>query len=247
MCPGTIRYPDTPLHYKTITIFSRTYVVVSVLIFYFATQSTFNMEKDYLKDISEIRSIMEKSSRFISLSGLSGVMAGVYALIGAAIAYKLVYTSQDMVYRQLIVRDVRGNVTSLIIIALSVLLAAVLTGMYLTRRKAKKQGLKTWDESAKRSLINLMIPLVAGGILVIILYQQGLIGMIAPVTLIFYGMGLINASHYTYRDIRLLGISEVILGLVASAVIGYGLLIWAIGFGVLHIVYGALMYFKYER
>ena len=205
------------------------------------------MEKDYLKDISEIRSIMEKSSRFISLSGLSGVMAGIYALIGAAIAYNLVYTSQDLVYDQLIVRDVRGNVGSLILISASVLLAAVLTGIYLTRKKAKKQGLKTWDESAKRSLINLMIPLIAGGILVIIFYQQGLIPMIAPITLIFYGLGLINASHYTYRDIRLLGISEVILGLIASAVIGYGLLIWAIGFGVLHIVYGALMYFKYER
>lgn len=205
------------------------------------------MEKDYLKDISEIRSIMEKSSRFISLSGLSGVMAGIYALIGAAIAYNLVYTSQDLVYDQLVVRDVRGNVGSLILIASCVLVAAVFTGIYLTRKKAKKQGLKTWDESAKRSLINLMIPLVAGGILVIIFYQQGLIPMIAPVTLIFYGLGLINASHYTYRDIRLLGISEVILGLIASAVIGYGLLIWAIGFGVLHIVYGALMYFKYER
>ncbi|MCE7996289.1 MAG: hypothetical protein HEP71_30200 [Roseivirga sp.] len=205
------------------------------------------MEKDYLKDISEIRSIMEKSSRFISLSGLSGVMAGIYALIGAAIAYNLVYTSQDLVYDQLIIRDVRGNVMSLVLIALSVLLAAVLTGIYLTRKKAKKQGLKTWDESAKRSLINLMIPLAAGGILVVIFYQQGLIPMIAPITLIFYGLGLINASHYTYRDIRLLGISEVILGLIASAVIGYGLLIWALGFGVLHIVYGALMYFKYER
>lgn len=190
---------------------------------------------------------MEKSSRFISLSGLSGVMAGIYALIGAAIAYNLVYTSQDLVYDQLIVRDVRGNVGSLILISASVLLAAVLTGIYLTRKKARKQGLKTWDESAKRSLINLMIPLIAGGILVIIFYQQGLIPMIAPITLIFYGLGLINASHYTYRDIRLLGISEVILGLIASAVIGYGLLIWAIGFGVLHIIYGALMYFKYER
>ena len=205
------------------------------------------MDKDYLKDISEIRSIMEKSSRFISLSGLSGVMAGIYALIGAAVAYNLVYTSQEMVYKQLIVRDVRGNVVTLIIIALAILTAAVLTGIYLTRKKAKKDGLKTWDESAKRSLINLMIPLITGGILVVIFYQQGLIGMIAPVTLIFYGMGLINASHYTYRDIRLLGISEVILGLIASAVIGYGLLIWAIGFGVLHIVYGAMMYFKYER
>ena len=205
------------------------------------------MEKDYLKDISEIRSIMEKSSRFISLSGLSGVMAGIYALIGAAIAYRLVYTSQELVYDQLVVRDVRGNVVSLIIIALSVFTAAVVTGIYLTRRKAKKQGLKTWDESARRSLINLSIPLLTGGILVVIFYYHGLIALIAPVTLIFYGLGLINASHYTYRDIRLLGISEVILGLVASVVIGYGLFIWALGFGVLHIVYGALMYFKYEH
>lgn len=205
------------------------------------------MEKDYLKDISEIRSIMEKSSRFISLSGLSGVMAGIYALIGAAIAHNLVYTSQDLVYRQLVVRDVRGNVVSLVIIALSVLIAAVVTGIFLTRRKARKEGVPSWDETAKRSLINLSIPLIAGGILVVIFYHQGLIGMIAPITLIFYGMGLINASHYTYRDIRLLGISEVILGLVAAYVIGYGLLIWALGFGVLHIVYGALMYFKYER
>lgn len=205
------------------------------------------MEKDYLKDLSEIRSIMEKSSRFISLSGLSGVMAGIYALIGAFIAYKMVYTSQDLVYDQLVIRDFRGNVLNLIILALAVLAAAVGTGIYLTRRKAKKQGLKTWDESAKRSLINLAIPLIAGGILVVIFYYQGLIPLIAPVSLIFYGLGLINASHYTYRDIRLLGISEVILGLIASAIIGYGLLIWAIGFGLLHIVYGAMMYFKYER
>jgi len=205
------------------------------------------MEKDYLKDISEIRSIMEKSSRFISLSGLSGVMAGIYALIGAAIAHELVYTSEIIVYEQLVLRDVRGNLTALIIIAISVLLLTIITGILLTKRKAKKEGVKTWDETTKRLLVNLFIPLIAGGILVIILYNQGLIALIAPVTLIFYGMGLINASHYTYRDIRYLGISEVILGLVASAVLGYGLLIWAIGFGLLHIVYGAMMYFKYER
>lgn len=205
------------------------------------------MEKDYLQDISEIRSIMEKSARFISLSGLSGVLAGIYALIGAAIAHRLVYTSETVIYTQLVVRDVRGNLVELIIIALSILILAIGTGIYLTKRKASKDGVKTWDKTTKRLLVNLFIPLVAGGVLVVIFYQQGLIGMIAPVTLIFYGMGLINASHYTYRDIRFLGISEVILGLIASAVVGYGLLIWAIGFGLLHIIYGAMMYFKYER
>ncbi len=205
------------------------------------------MNKDYLKDISEIRSIMEKSSRFISLSGLSGVLAGIYALIAAAVAYRIAYTSEQLVYDQLVVRDARGNAALLIGIALATLLLTVLTGIYLTKRKAEKHGVKSWDETAKRMLINLMIPLVTGGILVVIFYQYGLIALIAPTTLIFYGLGLINASHYTYRDIRFLGISEVILGLIASAVIGYGLLIWAIGFGVLHIIYGASMYFKYER
>jgi len=200
-----------------------------------------------LKDISEIRSIMEKSSRFISLSGLSGVMAGLYALVGATIAHRLVYTSEITAYEKLVLRDVRGNLAELIIIASSVLLLTIVTGVILTKRKASKEGVKTWDDTTKRLLVNLFIPLIAGGILVIIFYQQGLIGLIAPVTLIFYGMALINASHYTYRDIRFLGISEVILGLIACAVFGYGLLIWALGFGVLHIIYGAMMYFKYER
>ncbi|MBO6661125.1 MAG: hypothetical protein JJ862_11390 [Roseivirga sp.] len=205
------------------------------------------MSDKYIQDIAEIRQMMEKSSRFISLSGLSGVMAGIYALIGAYVAWKLAYTSETLVYDQLIVRDVRGNLTWLMLDAAAVLLLAIITGVYLTRQKAKKQGVKTWDKTAQRLLINLLIPLATGGILVVIFYYQGLIGLIAPTTLIFYGLGLINASHYTYRDVRFLGISEVVLGLVASAVIGYGLLIWAIGFGVLHIIYGAMMYFKYEK
>lgn len=205
------------------------------------------MSNKYIQDIAEIRQMMEKSSRFISLSGLSGVLAGIYALIGAFIAWKLAYTSEELVYDQLIVRDVRGNLTWLIVDAAAVLFLAIVTGVYLTRQKAKKQGVKTWDKTAQRLLINLLIPLATGGILVIIFYYQGLIGLIAPTTLIFYGLGLINASHYTYRDVRFLGISEVVLGLIASAVIGYGLLIWAIGFGALHILYGAIMYFKYEK
>lgn len=205
------------------------------------------MEKDYLKDISEIRSIMEKSSRFISLSGLSGVLAGIYALIGAFVAYKTAYSSELVGYNEQIVRNAKENATVLILDAIVVLALTLITGIILTRRKAKKHGVKSWDETAKRLVINLFIPLISGGILVVILYQQGLIGLMAPVTLIFYGLGLINASHYTYRDIRFLGISEVILGLIAASVVGYGLLIWAMGFGVLHILYGALMYFKYER
>jgi hypothetical protein len=65
--------------------------------------------------------------------------------------------------------------------------------------------------------------------------------------LIFYGLALINASKYTYNDIRYLGISELLIGLCSTLFLGYGLFFWAAGFGLAHIVYGALMYFKYDK
>ena len=205
------------------------------------------MEKDYLKDISEIRSMMEKSSRFISLSGLSGVMAGIYSIIGALVASHLIYNSYDFLNISFIERQVRVNQTYLLLDALAVILLTVITGIYFTTKKAKQNKVKTWDESAKKVIINLLIPLIVGGIFVLILYTRGFISLIAPSTLIFYGLGLINASKYTFRDIRYLGLSQVALGLIAASSIGNGLLFWAIGFGLLHIVYGGLMYFKYER
>lgn len=205
------------------------------------------MEKDYLKDISEIRDMMQRSSRFISLSGLSGIMAGIYALIAAFLAYKIAYTYETIEYNEVLIRNVQGNKTALTLLALSTLALAIITGIVLTKNKAKKNNLPSWDANAKKVVINLLIPLATGGVLVILFYQAGLIKMIAPMTLIFYGLGLINASHFTYRDIRILGLSEVLLGLIACVFTGYGLLFWALGFGILHIVYGTAMYLKYEK
>ena len=196
-------------------------------------------QTDYLKDITEIRSIMERSSRFISLSGLSGVMAGVYALAGAYVAH-------------LIVQDYRANhneyvVTYLMTVAAVVLLLAVGTGVFLTTRRARAQGATIWDATAQRLLINLLIPLVVGGLFSLILVARGMVGIIAPSMLIFYGLALVNASKYTLTDIRYLGFAEIGLGLLAALLPGYSLLFWALGFGVLHIIYGTLMYYTHER
>ena len=114
-------------------------------------------------------------------------------------------------------------------------------------RKAKRKGLPVWDSTAKRLLLNLLIPLATGGLFCLVLLYHRQVGMIAPATLIFYGLALLNASKYTLNDIRYLGILEIIIGLIASVYIGYGLLFWAVGFGVLHIVYGIVMYSKYEK
>jgi hypothetical protein len=203
-------------------------------------------QKEHLQAITEIRSMMERSSRFISLSGLSGICSGVFALGGAYLAWLKLNSFQSN-YRTLEGSDFMDTIIYLLTDAALVLALSLAAGTILTIRNSKKKGIKIWDTTAKRLLINLLIPLCTGGLFCLVLLYHGLVGLVAPATLIFYGLSLLNASKYTLNDIRYLGIFEIVLGLLASLYIGYGLYFWALGFGVLHIVYGALMYFKYER
>jgi hypothetical protein len=209
-------------------------------------------EQDIQDELVSIRSMMERSSKFISLSGLSGILSGVYALIGAGLAYNLIYSGDGFFYTRdyLIAND---NITQvellskLIIIALVVLALSLATGLLLTVRKAKQKGQPVWGSISRQLLFNMVVPLIAGGVLMLILLSRGYLGIVASASLIFYGIALVNASNFTFKDVRYLGICEILLGLLAALLPGYGLLFWAIGFGVLHIVYGSIMYLKYDR
>lgn len=212
------------------------------------------MEDNYknpLEALSDIKQMMERSSRFISLSGLSGVFAGIYALIGASVAYWYLNINDltRISYRNVILHEeVRMEFIRFFLLdAGIVLILAFATGIFLTTRSAKRNNQSIWDKTAQRLLINMMIPLVAGAVFCLALMVNHLYGLIGPAMLLFYGMALINASKYTLGDVRYLGICEVILGLLSSFCIGYGLIFWSIGFGVLHIVYGIVMYIKYEK
>lgn len=201
-------------------------------------------KQKYIDDLNEIKDIMNRSSKFISLSGLSGVFAGVFALLGAYFAYRMVYMNQDYIgYERAVATN--DNLTILLIIALITLSLSIGVGIFLSTRKAKKNNQKIWDLQTKRLLINLLIPLITGGIFCLILLFNGYVGIIAPLTLIFYGLALVNASKYTLKEVRSLGIAEIILGLIATYFIGYGLLFWSVGFGLLHIIYGIIMKTRY--
>lgn len=217
-------------------------------------QSTFEMTEaqKHLKQITEIRDMMERSSRFISLSGLSGVFAGVVAILGSLAAYWYLKIERAPIDLHNYLLDARGGYIQEAMLFLVADAAIVLTlalgfGIFFTTRRAKKKGLPIWDNQAKRLLTNLAIPLVVGGLFCLMLLLHHEIYLIAPTTLIFYGLALINASKYTVNDIRYLGFSEVLLGLLGSYFVGYGWISWVIGFGVLHILYGAWMYWRYER
>ena len=203
--------------------------------------------KDYLEDISEIRNIMERSSNFISLSGLSGIMAGIYALIGSFIAYRIVYIEKTILGVREVYINEEATITKLSILAIVVLVLAVATGIYLTIRKSGNTSLSFSDSGFKNLLINLLIPLITGGLFILILVSRGYYNIVAPSFLIFYGLSLINGSKYTLRDIKYLGMIEIGLGLICALFPGYGLIFWALGFGVMHILYGTMMYYKYEK
>jgi hypothetical protein len=219
---------------------------------YFVFQSTFIMNKQPINQLDEIKNLMERSSRFISLSGLSGVFAGITALIGSAAAffildYDLRYFKPDAFFGSHEKYLTYWEIGSLLVLAAAIFVVAVFCAFIFTARKAKKQGMKMWNHTSKLLLINLAIPLVTGGLFSLLLIYYRLIFLVAPITLIFYGLSLINAGKYTLSEIRWLGVSEVILGLIATVIPGYGLFVWAIGFGILHIIYGIIMYFKYDH
>jgi hypothetical protein len=203
----------------------------------------------YLDDLKEIRSMMEKSSRFISLSGLSGISAGIIALVGAFVASWYIKTHiENPSYTIQTVAAVKlEDVVFLLLDGIVVLFLALTTAIYFAIRKARMQNLPIWSKAGELTLINLLIPLASGAIFCLILYYYGIFILIAPATLLFYGLALLNASKYTLYEVRYLGICEIVLGLAGMVIPGYSIILWACGFGLLHILYGAVMYFRYER
>jgi len=205
------------------------------------------MDKNkYLDDIKDIKDIMDRSTKFISLSGLSGIFSGLFALSAAYLAYTLGYKVEANHNYSTVYDSLWGIMApKLVILAISTIILSLIFGIYFTYRNSKNKQQSMLNSQAIRLYINLGIPLFTGGILCIILMMKGFGGLLAPLTLIFYGLALVNASKYTFSEIRSLGLIEIGLGLLAASLIGYALVFWAIGFGVLHIIYGIIMHNKY--
>lgn len=203
--------------------------------------------QDYENDLAAIRSTMEKSAKFMSLSGLSGVLAGIYALAGAGYAYYVIYypSSPGGLRLQPVTEEVA--LIKLLVTALLVLALSLASAFMLSQRKAKKMGVSIWNKPSSLLLTSMIIPLVAGGLLTIILVSRGYYMIFSSSTLIFYGLALINGSQFTFKELRYLGIAEIILGLASALLPGFGLVFWAFGFGILHIVYGSIMHIRYDR
>lgn len=211
--------------------------------------------KQQLDALTDIRQMMERSSRFISLSGLSGVAAGVCALVGAYFAYGIINPIHlegsvkaegiKETFQPQTLRDFMGN--KLFMIALVTFIAALVLAFAFTWLRSHKNNVPVWGAAARRLMVNVSIPMIAGGIYIFKLIEHGTYGLIAPGCLLFYGLALLNASKYTLGEIKYLAYVQIVLGLISCWFIGYGLYFWAAGFGLMHIIYGILMWYRYER
>jgi len=204
-----------------------------------------------LEDLKEIRKMMETSSKFLSLSGLSGISAGIIALLGAGYAWYLINEFKLNLPNYEFSRHYENSSNilnfKLIIIAFLILILAVGFGFGFTYLSAKKKNQNLFSPIAYKLAWSLGIPLAFGGAFTLIMYYHGIYQFIGASTLLFYGLGLLNASKYVHIEIKYLAITQMILGLLSALFIGYSLYFWALGFGVLHIVYGSIMYAKYDR
>lgn len=199
-----------------------------------------------LDTLKDIKKMMERSSRFISLSGLSGIVVGVCALIGATVAHLRIKSYYENEYAHI------GSCpaclkTELIIIAAVVFVVAFITATLFTFFKSQNQGVPIWGSAARRLLWNTMVPMIAGGFMVWRMMELGQYDLIASGCLIFYGLALVNGSKYTIGEVKYLGYAEIIIGVINLWLVRQGLLCWAIGFGVFHIIYGVAMWWKYDR
>lgn len=207
-----------------------------------------DQNQEHLKNLSEIRSLMERSSSFLSLSGLSGISAGILGLIATFLLDNKITPFLD--YRKTVFLTVEHRI-EIINYSLWVLIPALIFTfifvIFFTSLKAKKKNLKLWEPSAKRLLVNLFIPLITGGIAAIILLINYYDNLILPSMLVFYGLALVNASKYTFNEIFWMGLSNILIGLTALLFPQYSLYLWGIGFGLMNIIYGTLMYLRYEK
>ena len=204
--------------------------------------------QEYLRDLADIRAMMERSTKFLSLSGLAGILAGLLALAGAYIVHT-VFQFDPGAYGYNAVTDptVLALFPKVILLASAILALSIGAAILLSIRKARQRNEKVWNATSRQLLLAMAVPLIAGGLLILILIAQGLIGLVVPLTLIFYGIALWGAGFFTYHDVKALGLIQIGLGLMAALFIQYSLLIWAIGFGIVHVIYGIYMHFKYER
>lgn len=208
------------------------------------------------QQLHDIRRMMERSSRFLSLSGWSGIWAGCTALVGALIAFiwlppellKMYDGSYGPLGKSQEAFCFCGAIFSrTVTLALMILIIALAGAYFFTARKMRREGASLSQPASRRMLWAMALPMIVGAFFVFAFMRSGHPDYLTATCLVFYGLALINGSNHTLGEIRNLGYLQIVLGVIALFLPGWGLYFWIAGFGFFHIVYGIMMWNKYDK
>jgi hypothetical protein len=181
-----------------------------------------------MDNLRYIRETMERATPFTGISGLGEMAIGATALVASVIA------SRQPSFKLWVAIWVAEGFISLLIAGWSM------------DRKARATQTPLFSGSGRKAVYSLAPPVIAGGLLTLVLARGGFHDAIPGVWLLLYGTGVITGGMFSVRAVPAMGLCFMVLGAVALFS-PYAWTNWfmAGGFGGLHILFGAIIVRKY--
>jgi hypothetical protein len=176
---------------------------------------------------------MEGAAYFTGVSGVGEMVVGGTALVSAWIASRQTSATAWLL-------------TWLVEAVIAVLITAVSIAW-----KARRTGATLLSQTVRRFALALFAPLIAGALLTFVLFLQGSVAVLPGLWLLLYGTGVITGGAYAVRVVPVMGMAFMALGAVALAALVFALppvwsdVLMAVGFGGLHILFGAIIAWRH--
>lgn len=177
-----------------------------------------------IDNLAFIRETMERSSVFTSVPGYGGMLMGITAIVAAYIA-----SIQPTIREWLIVWLIEASL-------------AFLIGLLAMWQKTKLSNSSLLSTPARKLLLNSLPPFLCGIVITLGLWRFGIFEIMIPIWLLLYGAAVVTGGSYSVKAVPIMGWCFLAVGTIAFFVpTAYGNLLMAIGFGVLHIVFGFII------
>lgn len=181
-----------------------------------------------IDNVKFIREMMERSASFTAVPGYGGILMGVTAVAAAYIANTQVY-----------LRD------SLMTWLIEAFLAFAI-GFLAMWQKSKIAGQSLFSTPARKFAYGFIPPLVVGVVIVLGLWRYEYYYVMAPVCMLCYGAAVACGGAFSARVVPVMGWCFIALGTAAFILpSSYAQIMMGASFGLLHIIFGAIIARKY--
>jgi hypothetical protein len=184
---------------------------------------------DHARDnIRFIRETMERATSFTAVPGWGGIAMGITA-IGAA----MIASRQPISLSWLFTWICEAAI-------------AIAIALWTTYSKARESGTSLLSGPGRRFVYSFAPPLLVGVLLTLAFARVGDLSAAPGVWLLLYGTAVVTGGAFSIRLVPFMGLCFMVLGAVALfSPPNWGNALLGVGFGGLHIVFGAVIARKY--